>query len=49
MVTQMRHVLEQYAAAGGAFQEHVIPDTAHSPHIEKPLEFAALFHPFLGA
>lgn len=47
MITQMRQVLDRYAAAGGSYQEHVIPDTAHSPHIEKPAEFAALFHPFI--
>ncbi len=47
MVAQMRHVLEQYAAAGGHFSEHVIPDTAHGPHIEKPAVFAALFHEFI--
>jgi pimeloyl-ACP methyl ester carboxylesterase len=39
--------LEQYAAAGGTFQEHVIQDAAHGPHIEKPDEFNALFHAFL--
>jgi pimeloyl-ACP methyl ester carboxylesterase len=48
MVSQTRAVLERYAASGGSFQEHVIQDTAHSPHIEKPDEFNALFHPFLG-
>jgi pimeloyl-ACP methyl ester carboxylesterase len=47
-VSQTRHVLEQYAAAGGSFTEHVIEDTAHGPHIEKPGAFAAIFHPFIG-
>jgi pimeloyl-ACP methyl ester carboxylesterase len=47
MVSQTRAVLEQYAANGGGFQEHVIQDTAHGPHIEKPDEFNALFHAFL--
>ena len=47
MVSQTRAVLEQYAAKGGRFEEHVIPDTAHGPHIEKPDEFNALFHAFL--
>ncbi|HQE98410.1 MAG TPA: alpha/beta hydrolase, partial [Anaerolineae bacterium] len=40
---QTRAVLEQY----GPFEEHVIANTAHSPHIEKPAEFAALFHEFI--
>lgn len=43
MIGQTRAVLEQY----GPFEEHVIANTAHSPHIEKPAEFAALFHEFL--
>jgi pimeloyl-ACP methyl ester carboxylesterase len=47
MVGQTRAVLEQYAANGGSFREHVIADTAHGPHIEKPGEFNALFHTFL--
>ncbi len=47
MVSQTRAVLEQYAATGGRFEEHVIQDTAHGPHIEKPDAFNALFHAFL--
>lgn len=49
MIQQTRKVLERYAASGGRFEEHVIPDTAHSPHIEKPGEFQALFHAFLAS
>jgi pimeloyl-ACP methyl ester carboxylesterase len=47
MLEQIRSVLDDYAAAGGAYEEHVIENTAHSPHIEKPEEFNALFHNFL--
>jgi pimeloyl-ACP methyl ester carboxylesterase len=47
MVSQTRAVLEQYAAAGGTFQEHIIENAAHGPHIEKPEEFNHLFHAFL--
>lgn len=43
MVSQMRHILEQYQHNGGAFHEVVIADTAHSPYIEKPAEFMANF------
>ena len=43
MIAQTRAVFEQY----GDFEEHVIEGTAHSPHIEKPGEFGALFHAFL--
>ncbi len=48
MIQQTRKVFEQYAAFGGSFEERVIADTAHSPHIEKPGEFNALFHAFLS-
>lgn len=49
MVSQMRAVLDRYQDNGGAYQEYVIPDTAHSPHIEKPDVFNATFHMFLEA
>lgn len=48
MVSQTRAVFERYAANGGSYEEHVIAGTAHAPHIEKPDEFNALFHAFLG-
>ncbi|MBU0490724.1 MAG: alpha/beta hydrolase [Chloroflexi bacterium] len=48
MVSQTRAVLEQYAAGGGRYQEHVIQDAAHGPHIEKPSEFNAVLHQFLA-
>ncbi len=47
MVGQTRAVLEQYAARGGSFQEHVIQDAAHGCPIEKPDEFNAILHAFL--
>jgi pimeloyl-ACP methyl ester carboxylesterase len=40
MVTQTRAVLDRYAAAGGAYRELVLPDVGHSPHVERPQEFA---------
>jgi pimeloyl-ACP methyl ester carboxylesterase len=47
MVSQTRDVFEKYAASGGSFDEHLIADSAHSPHIEKPEEFNRLFHQFI--
>jgi pimeloyl-ACP methyl ester carboxylesterase len=44
MVTQTRAVLDRYAEAGGTYEEIVFPDTGHSPHIERPAEFAAALH-----
>ena len=43
MVSQTRHVLEQYKVAGGDFEEIVMADTAHSPYVEKPQEFMEAF------
>jgi pimeloyl-ACP methyl ester carboxylesterase len=36
MVTQMRDVLDRYAAAGGAVSEVTLPDAVHTPHLERP-------------
>ena len=47
MLAQTRAVLEAYKANGGAYQEVVIADTAHSPYLEKPEEFNAAFHAHL--
>ncbi len=43
MVSQTRHLLEQYAEQGGSFEEVVIADTGHTPYIEKPEEFMVSF------
>ena len=43
MVGQTRHILEQYQAKGGSYEEVVIAETGHSPYIEKPEEFMAAF------
>lgn len=47
MLAQTRRVFEQYAAAGGRFSEKVLANAAHSPHLEQPTEFNALFQAFL--
>ncbi|NEN04630.1 alpha/beta hydrolase [Diaminobutyricibacter tongyongensis] len=39
MVTQTRTVFESYAAAGGTFQELVLENCGHSPHLEYPEAF----------
>ncbi len=48
MVSQTRAVLEQYKAAGGQYEEVVVADCGHSPHIEKPEEFRSSFFAFLA-
>jgi pimeloyl-ACP methyl ester carboxylesterase len=47
MISQIRHVLEKYAAAGGSYREVVIEDAAHAPYVERPQEFNAHFHSHL--
>jgi pimeloyl-ACP methyl ester carboxylesterase len=49
MVSQTHYVLEQYAAHGGTFREVVIEETGHTPYIEKPSEFNAVFHAHISA
>ncbi|MFS0557783.1 alpha/beta fold hydrolase [Brevibacillus sp. 179-C9.3 HS] len=42
MVSQIRHVLEQYQLAGGSYQEIVMENVGHAPHIENAEEFLQL-------
>jgi len=39
MVSQIRALLDEYAAGGGNYREEVFADCGHTPHIEKPDEF----------
>jgi len=48
MLAQTRAVLEQYRAQGGTFEEAVIMDAGHSPYLDRPAEFNAVFHAHLG-
>lgn len=42
MVSQTRAVLDRYAAAGGSYREIVYAGCGHSPHVERPTDFAAV-------
>jgi len=44
MLSQIRHVLDRYAAAGGSYWEVEIGNAGHVPFIEKPEAFNAVFH-----
>lgn len=48
MVGQTRAVLERYRAAGGAFEELALPDTGHTPYLERPREFMVALVAHLG-
>jgi pimeloyl-ACP methyl ester carboxylesterase len=48
MVSQMRHVLDAYQQRGGAYEELVLADCGHSPHIEHPERFLAALHKFFA-
>ncbi len=43
MVSQMRAMLDAYRANGGSYEELILPDAGHSPHLEKPDLFQAAF------
>lgn len=47
MVSQTRHVLEQYRSQGGAYREIVMEDTGHTPYLEQPEAFNRYWLPFL--
>ena len=49
MVSQMRHVLDEYQATGGRYREVVFADCGHSPHLEQPDAFAAELSTWIGA
>ncbi|MCA9634877.1 MAG: alpha/beta hydrolase [Myxococcales bacterium] len=48
MVSQTRALLDRYAAAGGRYQELVIPECGHSPHLEHTGRFLEAVGSFLA-
>jgi len=49
MVAQLRAVLDEYQQSGAPVREVVIPDTGHSPFIERPAEFQHQLLHFLAS
>jgi pimeloyl-ACP methyl ester carboxylesterase len=47
MLDQIRAVLADYVAAGGAYEEVVIAGSGHVPYIDQPDEFNRVFHTYL--
>jgi pimeloyl-ACP methyl ester carboxylesterase len=47
MVSQLRALLDRYAANGGSYREVVLDNCGHSPHIEQPEAFNTAFFAFL--
>ena len=47
MVSQTRHILDEYKSQGGEYSEIVIAETGHSPFIEKPEDFMQAFNKVL--
>ena len=47
MVAQTRTMLDSYAENGGSYQEEVISDCGHAPHVENPGKFRELLVSFL--
>ena len=49
MISQLRAVLDAYAANGGRYEELVLPECGHSPPIEKPEDFRRALVGFVAA
>ncbi|GAA3277892.1 alpha/beta hydrolase [Dactylosporangium vinaceum] len=49
MIGQTRAVLSRYADRGGSYREVVWTGVGHSPHVERPLDFAAVLREVVGA
>jgi pimeloyl-ACP methyl ester carboxylesterase len=49
MVGQMRAVLDRYRAVGGHYEERVLAECGHSPHLEYPDAFNTMVREFLGS
>ncbi len=47
MLAQTRAVLDRYAANGGRYEEEIIEDAGHAPHIEQPEAFLEAFVSFV--
>lgn len=47
MIAQTREALALYRKNGGETREHAVADAGHTPFLEKPDAFAAVFHDFL--
>jgi len=47
MIAQVRSVFDTYRANGGQYQEVVLPDCGHSPHVEKQGAVYELFGTFM--
>jgi pimeloyl-ACP methyl ester carboxylesterase len=48
MVSQLRAVLDNFKAQGGNYEEVVLHECGHSPHIEKPQAVLKLFNEFVA-
>ena len=48
MVTQIRTVLERYAAAGGSVRAEVLDGSGHGPHLDAAPRWLAIFREFLA-
>ena len=48
MIAQIREALARYADRGGEVDEVTLPDIGHSPYLEAPDAFDAVFHRLLA-
>lgn len=48
MVSQIRALLDEYAAGGGSYREEVFADCGYTPHIVEPYAFGRILVGFLS-
>ena len=48
MIGQMRALLDAYRDRGGQYEEVVLAETGHSPHLERPADYVAALEKFLA-
>jgi len=49
MIAQIRGVLDKYQANGGKYQEVVLPECGHAPHLEKAADVTKMLVEFFNA
>jgi pimeloyl-ACP methyl ester carboxylesterase len=49
MIAQIRGLLDKYRANGGKYQEVVLPECGHAPHLEKAADVTKMLLDFFGA
>lgn len=47
LLSQVRYTLDQYEQHGGSVRRLILPDTGHTPYLERPVDFTQALHEHL--